>query len=592
MAGVSPHSDKIGPVLSRRRILVLGPLLLVLVAAAAYFGWLALQVRGELADAEQSAQQLRVAMQQQDQAGQDDAVDDLQQASTRAADLTGGAGWSALAHAPLVGDDATGIRALSQSLNSLSRDGVDPLLRSVDMVDRLSDKGRIDVRVARDLEGPVTQAQSAFTEAARPVERLDSSGYAGTVKSRFDEYVDIVRAGRDSLDSAATASKVLPSMVGADGPRNYLLVFQNNAEIRSTGGLPGSWALVHAERGELSIQRQGSTANFPESPDPVLPLSDGESKVYDEQLGTFFADAGFTPDFPRAAELMKAHWDDTYPTTELDGVISLDPVALSYLLEGTGPVHVGGRSLTADNVIDELLSRPYRTLDPEAQNRLFAQAARAIFDAATGNVKDPVAFVRGLTRAADEDRLLIAPFVESDAETLEGSAVIGDLPDEDGHNPRVEITLNDATGSKMSYYLRYNADLRATDCRSGVQSMNGSMTLSQSIPPSEAADLPDSVTGGGRYGTEPGSQLVLVRVHGPTGGAMENFRLNGKAISVKPVDLDGRPVATLVVLLSTTQDVVVNWSMASGPGQTGDIQLGMTPSVVPGDKDRTVDSAC
>jgi len=250
-------------------------------------------------------------------------------------------------------------------------------------------------------------------EAARPVEGLDSSGYAGSVKSRFDEYVDIVRAGRDSLESAATASKVLPGIVGADGPRDYLLVFQNNAEIRSTGGLPGSWSLVHADGGRLSIQGQGAGSGFPEQEEPVLPLSPAELEVYDEQLGTFFLDAGFTPDFPRAAQLMEAHWDRMFPATRLDGVISLDPVALSYMLEGTGPVEVDGRSLTSDNVIDELLSRPYRTLEPQAQDKFIAHAARAIFEAATADVNDPVAFVRGLTRAAHEDRLLVAPFVSS-----------------------------------------------------------------------------------------------------------------------------------------------------------------------------------
>jgi hypothetical protein len=579
-------------VLSRRRILVFGPLLLLFLAAAAYFGWLALQVRGELAEAQDSAQELRTAMREQDQAGQQDAVRELQESSSHAADLTGGTSWSVLAHAPLVGDDATGIRALSQSLDGLSRDGIDPLLRSVDMVDQLTADGKIDVQVARGLEGPVGQAQTAFTEAARPVEGLDSSGYAGSVKSRFDEYVDIVRAGRDSLASAETASKVLPGMVGSEGPRDYLLVFQNNAELRATGGLPGSWSLVHADEGELSIRRQGAGSDFPQQPEPILPLSDAELEVYDEPLGTFFLDAGFTPDFPRAAELMEAHWDAKYPATDLDGVISLDPVALSYMLEGTGPVQVDGRSLTPDTVVDELLSRPYRTLDPQAQDRLFAKAARAIFEAATGDVKDPVAFVRGLTRAADEDRLRIASFVESEAETLADSTVIGDLPEQDGRNPRVEIALNDATGSKMSYYLRYHADLRATSCRSGVQSINGSLTLSQSIPPSEAAELPPSVTGGGQFGTEPGSQLLLVRIYGPSGGSMEDFRLAGKAIRAEPVQLDGRPVSTVVVLLSTTKDVVVNWSMTSGPGQTSDVELGMTPSVIPGDKDRTVASAC
>jgi Protein of unknown function (DUF4012) len=592
VAGASHHPEVIGPVQSRRRILVFGPLLLMVMAALGYFGWLALQVRGDLAEAEDSAQRLRVALQEQDEAGRQAAVRDLRTTSSRAADLTGGTGWSALTHLPLVGDDATGIRALSQSLDGLARDGVDPLLRSVDLVDRLTADGRIDVRVARNLEEPVAQARSAFSEATAPVEDLDSSGYAGSVKARFDEYVDIVRAGRDSLASGETASKVLPTMVGSEGPRDYLLVFQNNAEIRATGGLPGSWALVHADQGRLSIERQGSVRSFPERPEPVLPLSEGELAVYDRQLGTFFADAGFTPDFPRAAELMRAHWVDKYPATGLDGVIALDPVALSYALEGTGPVEVDGRTLTPDNVIDELLSRPYRTLDPLAQDRHFALAAREIFKAATTDVKDPVAFVQGLSRAADEDRLRVASFVPSEEELLAGSAVIGDLPPEDGRSPRVEITLNDATGSKMSYYLRYGADVESTGCRSDVQSMTASMRLGQSIPPGEAAELPDSVTGGGQFGTQVGTQLVLVRVHGPSGGSLEEFRMNGKAITARPVELDGRPVATVVVLLSTTEDVVVSWSMTSGPGQMGDVQLGMTPSVVPGDKDQTIESTC
>ena len=46
-------------------------------------------------------------------------------------------------------------------------------------------------------------------------------------------------------------------MAGADGPRDYLLVFQNNAEIRATGGLPGSWARLHAEDGKLEHRPAG-----------------------------------------------------------------------------------------------------------------------------------------------------------------------------------------------------------------------------------------------------------------------------------------------------------------------------------------------
>ena len=54
---------------------------------------------------------------------------------------------------------------------------------------------------------------------------------------------------------------------------------------------------------------------------------------------------------------MKARWEQEYDD-QIDGVVALDPVALSYLLEGLGKIVVGGVDLTSENVVDELLCRP------------------------------------------------------------------------------------------------------------------------------------------------------------------------------------------------------------------------------------------
>jgi hypothetical protein len=423
---------------------------------------------------------------------------------------------------------------------------------------------------------------------------LDSSGYAGRLRAQFDRYVDRIADADEALASADTATTVLPDMVGADGPRDYLLVFQNNAEVRATGGLPGSWAQIHAVDGKVTIEKQGTAVDFPVLRQPVLPLSDGELKVYDRQLGTFFQDAGFTPDFPRAAELMAAHWARAYPAVDLDGILALDPVAMSYLLEGTGPVSAGGVTLTSDNVVEELLSKPYLTLQPAEQDALFQEVARAIFDAATGDLASPVDFVRGLNRAADEGRFLVAPFVRSDADAIGDSRVIGALSGDDGETPHVDIGVNDATGSKMSYYLRYWADIDAKSCDDGRQTLAGSMTLNQQISPEKAAELPESVTGTGEYGTERGSQLVLVRLYAPWGGSIGKVSMDGKSLDddVQIVDLDGREATTLVVFLSSRDDVVINWTMTTGEGQSGAGRLGMTPSIVPGSNDASFASAC
>lgn len=565
----------------------------VLVAAAAYTVWLAWQVQGELRAAEESATELQAAWRSPDPEARESAAADLADQAAAARQHTEGAWWQGLEHLPLVGDDAAAVAAMSHSLDVIATDAVAPLGETVDALDGLIVDGRMDLDTVASLEEPVGQAHRALAVADDDLAGLDSDGYVGALRTRFDRYSALVHDLRTGLASADTAVEVLPTMAGADGARNYLLIFQNNAEIRATGGMPGSWALVHADRGGIEMKQQGTAADFPTAVRPVAPLSAEEIAVYGEELGLYFQDPGWTMDFPRAAQLWQAHWQRQFPETAIDGVIAVDPVALSYLLVGTGPVHVGDVTLTSDNAVEELLNAPYIDVDPEAQDEFFAEASRSIFDAATGSIVSPTAFVEGLNRAADEGRLLIASFDEAVGEQLAGTRVEGALASDDGSTPHVDIGLNDLTGSKMSYYLRHNANVEAMSCPGGVQHLVGTLTLSQVIPPSKAAQLPVSVTGGGAYGTDPGSQYVMVRVYGPYGGTIEDIRLDGRSLKDAVIrELDGRPVVSIDVLLSSRDDVVMTWRSAAGPGQDGDGVLRTTPSVARGSDQSTFDSAC
>ncbi|GAA2137961.1 DUF4012 domain-containing protein [Nocardioides koreensis] len=577
---------------NRRRLLWIVPIVVV-GAAVAYTAWLAWQVQGDLRGAESSVTRLKDSLDDKDPSSRDAAVAALRADARSAADRTDGVWWSALTHVPAVGDDAAGVQAMSSSLNTIANEGVQPLSDSVQDVDHVLVDGRIDVAAVRDLQQPVGQAQRAFAAAAGDVSGLDSSGYVGPLRSRFQRYASLVDDTAAALGSAEKATEVLPGVAGADGPRDYLLVFQNNAEIRATGGLPGSWARLHAENGRLQIVQQGTANEFPERATPILPLTKAELALHHEPLGTYFHDANFTPDFPRAAELWTARWQEKYPT-QLDGVLSLDPVAMSYLLEGTGPVRVGDLTLTSDNAVEELLNRPYRDLGPAAQDVLFAKAARAIFEASTADLASPMRFVEGLDRAAREGRFLFAPRDPAERKALAGTRVEGALTADDGQTPHVDIALNDGTGSKMSYYLRYWADLKAIKCQAGQQTLTGSMTLNQNISVAEAAKLPPYLTGGGQFGVHPGKQIVLIPLFGPYGGTIDHISVNGKSLDdvAQIVDYRGRPATVVFAQLSSSKEVVFNWTMTTGKGQTGNPELGMTPSIVPGNNDATFKSAC
>ncbi len=556
----------------------------------AYTGYRAAQ---DLDRAQDAADRLRSAVDAGDAPGRTAALADLEDAAAAAADRTDGVLWGAATLVPVVGDDAEGVERLAASLDVLAAEGLAPLLDTTDALDTLVGADGVDTAALAALQDPVARARAAADAAVAEVDGLDPTGYDARLRGRFEEYVDRVGDLAGTLGAAETATSVLPGMLGADGPRDYLLVFQNNAEIRATGGLPGSWARVHVDDGRLELAEQGSAADFDVVRGGVAPLSDEELAVYGPPMVQYWQDPGFTPDFPRAAEILRAFWDDEHPDVALDGVLALDPVGTSYLIAGTGPIAVGDVTLTAADVVEQVLSRPYLELAPAEQDAYFEDVAAAVVGAVAGRPASPVDLVSGAARAAREGRLLVAPFVAEDAERLAGTAVLGELSGDDGATPHVDVGLNDNTGAKMSYYLRQDTEVEATACGGSTQKLTGTTTLTQTIPRAEAARLPASVTGGGFYGAAPGTQVVAVRLYGPYGGSIGRVRLDGEDVAVEQgLTIEGRPVVTVGPELDGSAPVEITWAMTTAAGQDGDAVLRQTPGVEPGGGEQAVPSAC
>ncbi|KQW48541.1 hypothetical protein ASC77_07260 [Nocardioides sp. Root1257] len=568
-------------------------LLGVLLLGAAWAGWMAYRVNQDLTAAVDDVTVLRAAIEDGDDAASDAALSRLEDHSGASADRTGGVTWSVLEHLPAFGDDARGVAVVSSVVDDLTTSGIRPLVQvSGDLESIVPSGGKIDPSKVEALQEPTATANAAFAAADRRLSAEDSSGYVERLRTKYRELARQVNDASAALASANTAVKVLPTMLGADSPQNYLLVFQNNAEIRATGGLPGAVSLVRADQGAVSMTRQVAASSFGYTDEPVLPLTSAEEEIYGDILGTFFLNANLQPDFSRASDLWKARWEQVYPE-KIDGVLSIDPVAISYLLAATGPVEVDGVKLSEDNVVDELLHDTYvRYADPAEQDAFFRAVASAMFDKISSGTESPRDLIAGLARGADEHRLFVHDFDDTVQAGIEGTAVAGDLVTDAGSAPQVGVYLTDGTGSKMSYFLRYDVNVDATYCTNEVQGLSGHMRLASEAP-LDAASLPRYITGGGQYGVEPGNQSVFVYLYAPVGGGVSGIALNGRPVTGFPsVDYEGREVFTAVVELKPQQKADLTWRMKSGPGQTSDVQVAVTPSIRSGSSSTKVHTAC
>jgi hypothetical protein len=370
-------------------------------------------------------------------------------------------------------------------------------------------------------------------------------------------------------------------MLGASGPRTYLMLFQNLAEVRATGGMPGAFIVVEADDGAVTVVDQGSAAAALQSfPAPVLPLDPDAEQLYTDRLATFPADVNLTPDFPTAASLAREMYRVRSGRT-VDGVLATDPVALSYLLRATGPVPMRtGAPLTAETAVRTLLSDVYRSMTNAQQDAYFAGAALASFHTLTRRQSNPRAVLAELARAGSERRLLLWSAHPEEQAIIDGTAIAGTLPADDGDVPTVGVFLNDGTGAKLGYYLTQAASLETGGCaEDGSREMRLKVTIGSTAP---ASGLSESVTGLALAG-EPYTVRTNVMVFSPTGGAVADANLDGTEIEVGTGTEHSRSVAVATVDLPPGARSTLTFTLITGPLPATGVRprLVTTPMVSP-----------
>src|SRR6478735_9083368 len=214
---------------SRTTTIVVFSLVALVLVACAWFAWQAWQVNKDLRAAVDDAADLESALDSGDQQAIDASLADLQEHSTAAADRTDGASWSVLTHLPQVGDDARGVRLVSDVVADLSNDGLAPLAKTAtDLDSLLPSNGTISIDAVRELQGSVAQAHDALSTADARLGAEDPSGFVQRFRDQYRDLAARIGDADHVLASADTALQVLPEMLGDGSRREYLLVFQNN----------------------------------------------------------------------------------------------------------------------------------------------------------------------------------------------------------------------------------------------------------------------------------------------------------------------------------------------------------------------------
>ena len=558
----------------RRTLLALG---LAAVALLIVSGWQAASAHRHLQSASERLPQLREEMLSGNQAKLQESASAFRDDTRAARDAMDGANWWLFSKLPVVGPNVVAAQAVTEVVDDLATDAFPELVEANAIIDpanlRPVNRG-IDLAPIRAARPHLLSADRSVAAADERLDGIDSAQLMGRVRGPVSDLSAKVRNLRSLTEVVVRAATLLPPMLGAQEPRTYLVLVQNNAEVRALGGLPGSLFLLRASKGRVAIDEQRPASSFDRFDEP-LPLSSTERALFGSRFGHYLGRTTATPDFPRVAKLSRKMW--RLGTGErVDGVISIDPVALQLLLGASGSVTLpGGRVLTAENAAQTLLNQVYLDIPTEAQDAFFARATSAIFRTFMVSV-DPLAAGRALTEATSQGRVLLWSSRDAEQALISGTVAAGELRGNDGSSPVVGVYLNDRSSAKIAYYEGLDVQVNPVSCSAdGSRQLDVSVTLSSNVP-KNVEQLPDYLTGGGRRIPVGDIQSNLL-VYAPTGGVITDVRSSGGEVSVTDHIHEGLQVAGHNVLLSPGESITLTYRIDSRAQLTGEVDVRTTP---------------
>jgi hypothetical protein len=242
-----------------------------------------------------------------------------------------------------------------------------------------------------DMAGVLSKARPQLLEAQVELQaaqqaraRIDVARLSPTVRDLLTGKID---PGMAWMDDGLKFLLSLPSVLGAgsDGPQTYLLVAQNEDELRPTGGFitaVGKLVLSQSHVMDLSFENSGDLDNW-SMPYPMAPW---QLSQYMNSRVLILRDTNWFPDFPTATLYLKQLYAYTHKDS-VDGVIAFDQHFLVLLLQALGPVQVDGVSypITADNVTaymrDAKIPPVGRSIPPDWTYKAFVgKLAKAVLD--------------------------------------------------------------------------------------------------------------------------------------------------------------------------------------------------------------------
>ena len=215
---------------------------------------------------------------------------------------------------------------------------------------------RIDLKVLQDVVDRTSTIGPHLDRALTDLDAVQGSAplVGDSISRAKATAISYLEPLQESYRNNEPLLSSLPSLVGADGPRTYLLAMLNPAEQRYSGGGALSFTTMRFDDGVASF---GTSVNV----DDIL--AKGNTQAWPPVPGNTFhphpslrvTSSTFSPWWSVSSEELLRGYAKAHPGTHYDGVIGIDLQGLAGIFRITGPIDLPTfGQISADNLVQTL----------------------------------------------------------------------------------------------------------------------------------------------------------------------------------------------------------------------------------------------
>ncbi len=496
--------------------------------------------------------------------------------------------WIFLSYWPFIGDMVTKIQDLSQAGSLACSEVLEPYIQALPeqgLIDFKNLDKAISSHTLQNLITPLSNCQEGLEHLSISLNEIDDFSFMGTgtvystktstpVSSENAEETttqtinlsvnDIFNCAKWAVNTCALISKdsqkyadMLPDLLGENGKRTYLLLAQQNAEVRSTGGFWGSAGIITVENSKIKLGKFVSGAhyaNYPE-PDKNIPETEEEKELFGSRICFIPADVNFVADFPSAVKRYKEMWVNA-GQKDVDGVIALDPVFLEDILSLTGGITTKENIVVDGTNAARLLEHDvYYNFSVKEQDKFFADVAKGAFNKLTSSMSsiDPLCACNVLRNSFDDRRLQIWMQNEGEEQLMQLLGCSGALSKNDttsalsanaltpnaSSSNTLGVYFNNSSYSKLSWWLKTDTQILSSSKNAdGSYNYQVKTVMANTLTKKEEQELPTYVAASNKTGACPnkGSMCVWTYMYAPYAGTITNMHTNARICSQEIID--------------------------------------------------------